>query len=78
MAAFTICSDFGGPPKYIIILGYNQLQVKNIQTNNNNNNKKNRKSLENLKKQNLNLLHAGNYLHSISFVLCIITNLEKI
>ena len=77
MAAVTICSDFGGPPKYIIILGYNQLQVKNIQTNNNKK-KQNRKSLENLKKQNLNLLHAGNYLHSISFVLCIITNLEKI
>ena len=36
------------------------------------------KSPEGSKKQNLNFLHAGNYLHSIHIVLGIISNLEMI
>ena len=34
--------------------------------------------LESYQKQNLNLLHTGNYLHHIYFVLDIISNLEMI
>ena len=42
----------------ICICRLNQPQIKNIQENNS----------RKFKKQNLNLLHAGNYLHSISIV----------
>ena len=48
----------------------NQLQIKNIP--------KKKKIPESSKKQSLNLLPAGNYLHSIYIILGIISNLEMI
>ena len=50
------------------ICGFNQWQIKNIL----------RKFQKVSKKQNFNLQHAGNYLHSIYIVFGIISNLEMI
>ena len=47
---------------------FNQLQMENISL----------KIPESSKKQNLNLLCAGSYLHSIYIVLVVISNLEMI
>ena len=58
--------EYTGSPQYLKVL---HLQIhQNIQ----------KKIPESSRKQNLNLLHASNYLHSIYIVLGMISNLEMI